>query len=1101
MSPFATSTRRALGIFYVTAGVVLSLCAMAWHSAPPRGSTDRARALSASGPTTSAMRTTEKSDDPAGAKRRTLDRISGLPLAFEPREDASFLVRTRTGAARVTRTGLTVTAATRDTSPVAITFGGASASGELTPAKRLPGHVNYLIGNDRSKWRTHVPTYGRVEAREVYPGIEIAYYGTQQHLEYDFIVQPHVDPTAFRLEVKSARPLSVSPAGDLTVEGEIVQRRPIAYQTIDGVRRAVVADYVARRDDEFGIRLGEYDTNHALVIDPVVLYAFTTGGSGEDTVNAIAVDVAGATYVAGTTTSTDFPVVHPYQATLPDNLSPDGFVLKLNAAGTAIEYATYFGGSSADDVSLVGLDAAANIYLAGITRSADFPGIRNNCAFRSGCLYVSGLSADGSRLNGTSALFVDSATSLGSLLVTPGFVFLSFGEGSYGMFVISTSSWEFFFTGTPPNFMNLGMGPDGVVYLAGFDSEARAVVVWRQRERSVISTKTFFGPLVPSAVAIMNDGSYAFVTPDKTQFFESNPSQADIVPLPPLPAQWDVGSSLRPSLYVDAFNRLHVTLCGSWTLPSPGSECVRYVIRPPGVILRTDTIPRAPFATDREGMLYTAGGSPDVVVRKYSLATVDDLTSNTPEIPLVGTPITFTATATPASGLEFSFWRSDPGVGWSEVQPYSSSRTYTWTPTNAGSYDLQVFIRHIGQDVLYDSARGVHIEISAVPLPLIIDLRQSINPVMFATTVTWNVTASGVAPLEYQFWRLDAGSWHLVRDYSSSSSYTWTPGVADAGAHALQVWVRYAGSTFAYQAYTGLNFEVVGPPPPVIDRLDGPTVIQVGGTGTWTLVAHGGVAPLQFQFWRRDYDGWHLARDYSSSNTYTWTTTLADPGPHAIQARVRNAGSIAAFESSAEQSFDVRIGPEPVRITRLIGPTGTVPAGGPISFTVEAAGGAAPLEYAFWQFDTAWRLARSYSTDPTYTYSLAVEGTHSLQVWVRSAGSMAPYEAWTSLTFEVGPTPPVVVTSFTANAIPARGVPVTWTATATGGYPPLQYQFWRLDSDGWHLVRDASSDNSYIWTPGPGDVGTHTLQVFVYGHGLFRPSYDAWAGFGPFVIE
>src|SRR5207247_11400705 len=52
----------------------------------------------------------------------------------------------------------------------------------------LPGKANYFIGNDPAKWRTNVPTYAKVHYREVYPGIDLVYYGNQHQLEYDFVV-------------------------------------------------------------------------------------------------------------------------------------------------------------------------------------------------------------------------------------------------------------------------------------------------------------------------------------------------------------------------------------------------------------------------------------------------------------------------------------------------------------------------------------------------------------------------------------------------------------------------------------------------------------------------------------------------------------------------------------------------------------------------------------------------------------------------------------------------------------------------------------------------------------------------------------------------
>jgi hypothetical protein len=65
---------------------------------------------------------------------------------------------------------------------------------------QLPGTANYFIGNDPAKWRTSVPTYAKVKYAGIYPGIDLAYYGNQRQLEYDFIVAPGASPKPIRLQ-------------------------------------------------------------------------------------------------------------------------------------------------------------------------------------------------------------------------------------------------------------------------------------------------------------------------------------------------------------------------------------------------------------------------------------------------------------------------------------------------------------------------------------------------------------------------------------------------------------------------------------------------------------------------------------------------------------------------------------------------------------------------------------------------------------------------------------------------------------------------------------------------------------------------------------
>jgi hypothetical protein len=104
-------------------------------------------------------------------------------------------------------------------------------------------------------------------------------------------------------------------------------------------------------------------------------YVFSTylGGSGVDNAADITVDAAGDAYVIGTTTSSNFPVGSPLQATLRG--PSDVFITKINAAGTARVWSSYLGGLSDDVASSIAIDNQSNLYLAGSTISIDFPHI------------------------------------------------------------------------------------------------------------------------------------------------------------------------------------------------------------------------------------------------------------------------------------------------------------------------------------------------------------------------------------------------------------------------------------------------------------------------------------------------------------------------------------------------------------------------------------------------------------------------------------------------------------------------------------------------------------------------------------------------------
>ncbi len=391
---------------------------------------------------------------------------------------------------------------------------------------------------------------------------------------------------------------------------------------------------------------------------------------------------------------------------------------------------------------------------------------------------------------------------------------------------------------------------------------------------------------------------------------------------------------------------------------------------------------------------------------------------------------------------------------------------------------------------------------STVPVvPTVVSFTPNRAPVA-GHSVTWTATViGGAGPLQYRFWRQDNGVWSMVRDYDASNQYTWTPSLSDVGAHALQVWVRNAGSTSLYDGYLGIGFDVAAtPPPPTVSSLtaDRAMPAPAGSFIKWTAVASGGVAPLEYQFWRLDGNVWKLVQPYSTSPSFTWSPDISEVGEHSLQVWVRSAGSSAPYEGWGGTTFTITGPPPPVvhSLTTLSAPplrTGTAHTWGAV-----ASGGIPPLQYKFWRRDPdGWKMVRDWGSVPSYTWTptLADVGPHDLQVWVRSFGSTAIYEAWIGTSFVIeGPAPLVVHSLTTTSPAPLEaGTGHVWTAATSGGIAPLQYQFWRRDPDGWKMVRDWNTSSSYTWTPAVTDAGPHDLQVWVRNAGSTQ-LYDAWRG-------
>jgi len=252
---------------------------------------------------------------------------------------------------------------------------GANKSPRINGQNQLPGKSNYYIGADQRRWRTGIPNYAAVRYDDVWPGIDLAYYGNQQQLEYDFIVAPGAHPKQIKLNFSGARKLSVSRKGDLVLRtrgGKIRLLKPVIYQEHNGVRKEIRGRYARRGKRQVGFRVAAYDRSLPLVIDPVLVYSTYLGGSFADAGQAIAVDAEGNAYVTGSTSSANFPLE---KALDPSNTARErsAFVTKINAAGTALVYSTYLGGSSGDSGLGIAVDASGAAYVTGVTRSTDFP--------------------------------------------------------------------------------------------------------------------------------------------------------------------------------------------------------------------------------------------------------------------------------------------------------------------------------------------------------------------------------------------------------------------------------------------------------------------------------------------------------------------------------------------------------------------------------------------------------------------------------------------------------------------------------------------------------------------------------------------------------
>jgi len=341
-----------------------------------------------------------------------------LPLSFEPNQGQAdprvqFLSRGKGYSLFLTSKEAVLTLEQPDQQrpdTLRMQLTGANPHSQPTGQEKLAGIVNYFAGHDQTQWHTNIPTYGKVNYSQVYPGVDLVFYGNQRQLEYDFVVAPGADLNRIAWQIeglsKGATPrLDKDGNLDLATEhGPAGFKRPIAYQlsgTDNPVRQPVDAEFTVS-GNRVGFRIGSHDPSRPLIIDPVLSYSTYLGAAanaggpndglstiGSDFIyyptgvsnptQGIAIDSEGNAYVTGHTNATDFPVENPYQsgdAGLDSNdRAASAFVTKINPEGTALIYSTYLSGGQGQTTAgtAIAVDSEGSAYVTGYTNETTFP--------------------------------------------------------------------------------------------------------------------------------------------------------------------------------------------------------------------------------------------------------------------------------------------------------------------------------------------------------------------------------------------------------------------------------------------------------------------------------------------------------------------------------------------------------------------------------------------------------------------------------------------------------------------------------------------------------------------------------------------------------
>jgi len=240
-------------------------------------------------------------------------------------------------------------------------------------------YTNYFIGNDSTKWATHCKTYRSVTYKNIWDGIDMAYFFTPEGLKYEYYIHPGADTTDLQVKLIGATPETVDSSRYLEYVTPLGSLKDYQLKVFTQTTKQPIDASFSVQDDILSFTLENIKRTETIVVDPL-LYSTILGSTGMDWGKALVTDPQGNTLLVGTTPNNDFPM----NATIGGTLAPgydkdfngvgqDIFLVKLNPEGTELLYATYLGGSIGNDGTSIAIDALGCAYVVGTSSSTDFP--------------------------------------------------------------------------------------------------------------------------------------------------------------------------------------------------------------------------------------------------------------------------------------------------------------------------------------------------------------------------------------------------------------------------------------------------------------------------------------------------------------------------------------------------------------------------------------------------------------------------------------------------------------------------------------------------------------------------------------------------------
>jgi hypothetical protein len=273
---------------------------------------------------------------------------------------------------------------------VFVSFAGANQKVMPVGIGRSAEYYNYFIGSDPANWATRAFAYQGLFYESLYNDIDLKVYAVGENVKYDLNVASGGDPSLIRMIYQGADNLFLRD-GSLHVTtslGEIIEKKPLAWQIVDGKKVEVECSFELEGNIVSFVFPDGFESCYELIIDPLLIFSTYSGSTADNWGSTATPGEHGNLYSAGVTEQAaggKFPATPGAYQTTTGGLYDIG-ILKYDSLGSNLLFATYFGGNDSESPHSLVMNDSEELIVLGTTSSANFPTTDGayNRSFKSG---------------------------------------------------------------------------------------------------------------------------------------------------------------------------------------------------------------------------------------------------------------------------------------------------------------------------------------------------------------------------------------------------------------------------------------------------------------------------------------------------------------------------------------------------------------------------------------------------------------------------------------------------------------------------------------------------------------------------------------------